>query len=42
MILDRTVYDASRRHDYEPFADDLCETVQAHYGTGGGQRTDSG
>lgn len=29
------VYDASRRHDYEPFGD-ICETVQAHYGTGGG------
>jgi len=29
------VYDASRRHDYEPFGD-VCETVQAHYGTGGG------
>lgn len=29
------VFDASRRHDYEPF-EDVCETVQAHYGTGGG------
>ena len=29
------VYDASRRHNYEPFGD-KCETVQAHYGTGGG------
>lgn len=28
------VYDGSRRHDYEPF-DDVCETVQAQYGTGG-------
>lgn len=28
------VYDASRRHDYQPFGD-VCETVQAHYGTGG-------
>lgn len=28
------VYDASRRHEYEPF-EDICETVQAHYGTGG-------
>ena len=28
-------YDASRRHDYQPF-DDVGETVQAHYGTGGG------
>lgn len=31
----QTVYDASRRHGYEPFGD-ICETVQAHYGTGGG------
>lgn len=30
-----TVYDAERRHNYEPFADDICGTVQAHYGTGG-------
>lgn len=29
------VYDASRRHGYEPFGD-ICETVQSHYGTGGG------
>jgi DNA (cytosine-5)-methyltransferase 1 len=29
------VYDASRRHNYEPF-NEVCETVQAHYGTGGG------
>jgi len=29
------VFDASRRHNYEPFGD-ICETVQAHYGTGGG------
>jgi len=29
------VYDASRRHNYEPFGN-VCETVQAHYGTGGG------
>jgi DNA (cytosine-5)-methyltransferase 1 len=29
------VYDASRRHNYESFRD-ICETVQAHYGTGGG------
>ena len=29
------VYDASRRHNYEPLGD-VCETVQAHYGTGGG------
>lgn len=28
------VYDASRRHNYEPFGD-VCETVQANYGTGG-------
>ena len=28
------VYDASRRHNYEPFGD-ICETVQAAYGTGG-------
>ena len=29
------VYDASRRHDYEPY-NEVCGTVQAHYGTGGG------
>jgi len=29
------VFDASRRHNYEPF-EDICETVQASYGTGGG------
>lgn len=28
------VYDASRRHDYQPFGD-VSETVQAAYGTGG-------
>jgi len=28
------VYDASRRHNCEPFGD-VCETVQANYGTGG-------
>lgn len=28
------VFDPSRRHAYEPFGD-VCETVQAHYGTGG-------
>jgi len=28
------VYDASRRHNYEPFGE-VCETVQAAYGTGG-------
>ena len=28
------VYDASRRHNYESFGD-VCETVQAAYGTGG-------
>ena len=33
--LNHIVYDASRRHNYEPF-DDVCETVQAHYGTGDG------
>lgn len=27
------VFDASRRHNYEPFGD-VCETVQAAYGTG--------
>lgn len=30
-----TVYDASRRHSYQPFENDICETVQAAYGTGG-------
>jgi DNA (cytosine-5)-methyltransferase 1 len=29
------VYDASRRHNYEPF-ENVSETVQAAYGTGGG------
>ncbi len=29
------VFDSSRRHSYEPFGD-ICETVQAAYGTGGG------
>lgn len=29
------VFDGSRRHDYEPLGD-IGETVQAHYGTGGG------
>ena len=29
------VFDGSRRHNYEPLGD-VCETVQAHYGTGGG------
>lgn len=28
------VYDASRRHNCEPYGD-VCGTVQAHYGTGG-------
>lgn len=30
-----TVYDPQRRHGYAPF-DEVCETVQAQYGTGGG------
>lgn len=29
------VFDASRRHNYEQFKD-VCETIQAAYGTGGG------
>lgn len=33
-LISQGVYDASRRHNYEPFGD-ICETVQAHYGTGG-------
>lgn len=28
------VFDAERRHAYQPF-EDVCETVQASYGTGG-------
>lgn len=28
------VYDAQRRHNYEEFKD-VCETLQASYGTGG-------
>lgn len=37
LVLDivQTVYDASRRHSYESFGD-ICGTVQAHFGTGGG------
>ena len=35
LLSKATVYDASRRHSYEPFEDDVCETVQAAYGTGG-------
>lgn len=33
--LNVMVFDGSRRHGYEPFGD-ACETVQAKYGTGGG------
>lgn len=29
------VYDASRRHDYKEY-EDVCETVQEFWGTGGG------
>lgn len=32
--MEKTVYDASRRHNYQPFGN-ICETVQAAYGTGG-------
>ena len=32
---DRCVFDGSRRHDYKPFGE-KSETVQAKYGTGGG------
>lgn len=32
----RVVYDANKRHSYQPFPNDICETVQAAYGTGGG------
>ena len=32
--MNLSVYDASRRHNYEEFKD-VCETVQSHYGTGG-------
>jgi hypothetical protein len=35
MIVQK-VYDAQRRHNYEEFTDEICETVQAQYGTGGG------
>ena len=34
IVVDREVYDAQRRHDYQQFGD-ICETVQARYGTGG-------
>lgn len=36
IIVERKVYDGTRRHDYAEFEDDVCETVQSHYGTGGG------
>lgn len=32
------VFDPDQRHDYKPF-DDVCGTVTARYGTGGGQHT---
>ena len=31
------VFDGNRRHDYQPFTG-VCETVQAHYWTGGGNQ----
>lgn len=34
-VMEQRVYDPSRRHAYEEFKD-VCETVQAAYGTGGG------
>ena len=34
------VFDAQRRHNYDPLGD-TCETVTAKYGTGGGQCADS-
>lgn len=34
-MTDAQVYDASRRHGYQAFGD-ICESVQAFYGTGGG------
>lgn len=34
------VYDPSRRHAYEEF-EDVCMTLDAAMGTGGGKRTDS-
>ena len=34
LVLEKRVYDASRRHGYEQF-NEVCETVQAKYGTGG-------
>lgn len=34
-VNNQMVFDTSRRHDYQQF-EDVCETVQAHYGTGGG------
>lgn len=33
-VVETKVFDGSRRHDYKPFGD-VCETVQAAYGTGG-------
>ena len=33
-LVVKEVYDAQRRHDYQPFGD-VCETIQARYGTGG-------
>lgn len=32
--MQKSVFDGQRRHDYEEFKD-VCETVQAQYGTGG-------
>lgn len=34
VFVIQRVYDASRRHSFEEYTD-ICETVQAHYGTGG-------
>jgi len=34
LLTEKKVFDASRRHDYQPFGD-KCETVQAKYGEGG-------
>ena len=33
--MNKAVFDGSRRHSYEPFGE-VCETIQAAYGTGGG------
>lgn len=37
LLEKKMVFDGSRRHGYEPFGE-VCETIQAAYGTGGATR----